>query len=89
MDVTAFDAAIADGSLPALEQAITWYRGSLLEGCEEEWAVSERALREQHYFTALETLANAALARQQPARPCRICACSSPPIRFAKRRTAF
>ena len=68
VDVIAFDAAIANGSLPALEQAIGLYQGSLLEGCSEEWAVSERALREQHYFTALETLANATMARQQPAR---------------------
>jgi DNA-binding SARP family transcriptional activator len=37
-DVIAFDAAIARGDTPSLEEAIALYRGALLEGCTEEWA---------------------------------------------------
>src|SRR5262249_36918476 len=40
-----------------LKQAVALYRGPLLEGCTELWAVPERTAREQAYLTALETLA--------------------------------
>jgi DNA-binding SARP family transcriptional activator len=65
-DVVAFDAAIARGDLPSIEQAVELYRGPLLEGCEEEWAFQERQSREQAYLTALETLAARALAEGEP-----------------------
>jgi non-specific serine/threonine protein kinase len=60
-DVCAFDAAIVDGSGPALEQAVKLYRGRLLEGCNEEWVGQERAVREQDCLQALLRLADSAL----------------------------
>jgi predicted ATPase/DNA-binding SARP family transcriptional activator len=62
-DVLAFEAAIARGDPPSLEQAVALYRGPFLEGCIEEWAFQERQVREQQYLGALETLA--ALAQAQ------------------------
>src|SRR5205085_1362126 len=50
----------------SLEEAVGLYRGSLLEGCPEEWAFQERQAREQAYLTALERLAADALARGRP-----------------------
>jgi predicted ATPase/class 3 adenylate cyclase len=67
VDVLAFDAAIAQGDRPALEQAVSLYRGPLLEGSGEEWAFHERQVREQAYLRALETLAADALAGGAPA----------------------
>src|SRR5438270_10149138 len=55
IDVVAFDRAIARGDLASLEEAISLYRGPLLEGCVEEWAFQERQAREQAYLAALET----------------------------------
>jgi DNA-binding SARP family transcriptional activator len=63
VDVLAFDAAIARGDLPALEQAVSLYRGPLLEGCEEEWVAEERRTRERAYLAALEALADDARTR--------------------------
>src|SRR5262249_9077534 len=57
-----FDAAIASGTLSALEQAVALYRGPLLEGCNEEWIPQEREAREQVYLQALQTLGDASLA---------------------------
>jgi hypothetical protein len=37
-----------------LERAVTLYRGPLLEGCAEEWAIPERTHRELAYLEALE-----------------------------------
>jgi predicted ATPase/class 3 adenylate cyclase/Tfp pilus assembly protein PilF len=62
-DVVAFDAAIAQGDDESLEQAVTLYRGPLLEGWDEEWVFEERQAREQAYLEALESLAAGALAR--------------------------
>jgi predicted ATPase/class 3 adenylate cyclase len=62
-DVLAFDAAIAAGDDGSLERAATLYRGPLLEGCAEEWALQERQARERAYLEGLETLAARALAR--------------------------
>src|SRR5262249_36414334 len=67
LDVRAFDAAIARGDPGSLEQAVSLYRGPLLEGCAEEWAFEERQVREQAYLTALETLAATAQAAGDPA----------------------
>lgn len=61
VDVAAFDAAIAAGSIPALARAVTLYRGPLLEGCSEEWIGQERLVREQDCLRALGILTNAAL----------------------------
>src|SRR5439155_6742184 len=66
-DVIAFDQAIARGDLPSLGEAIALYRGPLVEGCHEEWLAPERLAREQSYLTALETLADHALAGGDPA----------------------
>jgi predicted ATPase/DNA-binding SARP family transcriptional activator/uncharacterized protein HemY len=60
VDVLAFDAAIARGDIPALEQAAALYQGPLLEGCPEDWADQERREREQKYLRALQMLAEAA-----------------------------
>jgi predicted ATPase/class 3 adenylate cyclase/DNA-binding SARP family transcriptional activator len=63
VDVVAFDAAIAQGDPPALEQAVALYRGPLLEGWVEEWVFQERQAREQAYLQALESLAGRAMTR--------------------------
>jgi predicted ATPase/DNA-binding SARP family transcriptional activator len=63
VDVLAFDAAVERGETSDLEQAVALYRGPLLEGCGDEWALPEREAREQAYLGALETLAAEALAR--------------------------
>jgi predicted ATPase/DNA-binding SARP family transcriptional activator len=67
VDVLAFDAAIARGDREGLEEAVTLYRGPLLEGCAEEWAFQERQPREQAYLTALERLAALALTEEDAA----------------------
>jgi DNA-binding SARP family transcriptional activator len=63
VDVVAFDAALARGDPVALEEAVSLYRGPLLEGCAEAWAFQERQVREQAYLDARERLAALALAR--------------------------
>ena len=63
IDVAAFDDALASGDDEALERAVGLYRGPLLEGCLEEWAVPERERREQAYLGARESLAARAAAR--------------------------
>jgi predicted ATPase/class 3 adenylate cyclase len=62
VDVLAFDAAILQGDLPSLEQAVSLYRGPLLEGCAEEWVFQERSCREQSYLQGLERLARHAVS---------------------------
>ncbi len=57
IDVLAFDAAIASGENAALREAMATYRGMLLEGCDEEWLLPERHVREQAYMSTLEMLA--------------------------------
>src|SRR5262249_34952029 len=49
-DVLEFDRYIAHGDLASLERAVALYRGPLLEGCSEEWALLERRLREEAYL---------------------------------------
>jgi predicted ATPase/DNA-binding SARP family transcriptional activator len=68
VDLIAFDAAIACGGTSDLERAVSLYRGPLLDGCLEEWAISERLAREQAVLSALETLADHALAEGDLAR---------------------
>jgi non-specific serine/threonine protein kinase len=67
VDVHIFDAASAEGSPSALAEAVALYRGPLLEGCLEEWALLERTSREEGFHTALERLAGEAMASRQPA----------------------
>jgi non-specific serine/threonine protein kinase len=57
VDVIAFDQAAAGGDPSSLKQALSRYRGALLEGCTEDWVLPERTAREQTYLLALETLA--------------------------------
>ena len=61
-DVLTFDRSIV-GSASEQRQAVALYRGPLLEGCTEEWALAARAERERSYLKALTSLA--AHARQQ------------------------
>ena len=62
VDVRTFDAALASKELSALEQAVGLYGGPLLEGCNEEWVFTDRAVREQNCLQALQTLGDAAVA---------------------------
>ncbi len=65
VDVVAFDAAITKGDSVSLAQAVSLYRGPLLEGCTEEWVLPEREAREQAYLQALEALAQSEIERQE------------------------
>jgi predicted ATPase/DNA-binding SARP family transcriptional activator len=67
VDVLDFDAAVAAGDEGSLERAVALYRGPLLEGCVEEWVFPERASRAEACLQALETLADRALERGDPA----------------------
>lgn len=60
IDVMQFDAAIARGDAASLDAAIALYRGRLLEGCGEEWALPEAEARERAYLGALKTRAASA-----------------------------
>ena len=66
VDALAFDTAVKkaslSGNLPDMEKAVALYGGPLLEGCQEEWVVQERASREQQCLQALQKLGEAALA---------------------------
>jgi DNA-binding SARP family transcriptional activator len=66
VDVVSFDTAIGRDDACSLETAIALYRGPLLEGCAEEWALPERQAREDAYLAALETLGVQAEARGDP-----------------------
>jgi DNA-binding SARP family transcriptional activator len=58
IDVREFDrAAQSHATRDARENALPLYRGPLLEGCLEEWAIPERERRRQSYFSFLESLA--------------------------------
>jgi predicted ATPase/DNA-binding SARP family transcriptional activator len=65
VDVVAFDAAIARGDTPSLEQAAALYGGILLRDCEcgADWVVSARAMRELQFAEALDRLAEDARTR--------------------------
>lgn len=67
VDVFAFDTALLVASESALAQAVDLYGGPLLEGCSEDWILSEREERELAYLAALERLAERAQARQDHA----------------------
>jgi predicted ATPase/DNA-binding SARP family transcriptional activator len=63
-DVAAFEAALRDASragspeeqLRCLTEAAEWYRGELLPGCYEEWALLERERLAEAYLQALSQL---------------------------------
>ncbi len=63
VDLLTFDAAVARGDSESLAIAVELYRGTLLEGCAEEWVFPEREAREQACLNALERLAKQALTR--------------------------
>ena len=63
VDVIAFDQAIERGDAASLQAAALLYQGPLLEGCFDEWVLSEREARERALADALETLAHDASAR--------------------------
>lgn len=58
VDIVTFDAALIGKKPEALKEAVTLYRGALLEDCSEEWAAQERNIREQDCLQALQTLAD-------------------------------
>jgi|SRR5579884_221062 len=66
VDALVFDSLIAAKDLDSLAEAVAVYRGPLLEGCAEEWVISEREAREQAYLHALEMLAAHGMARGDP-----------------------
>ncbi|MGC4047072.1 MAG: BTAD domain-containing putative transcriptional regulator [Armatimonas sp.] len=59
-DILTFDLAMArfakTGDPSTAEDAVTLYRGPLLEGANEDWILGERALRERSALEALELL---------------------------------
>jgi len=55
VDVVAFDTAVT-GDSAGLRKAIDLYKGPLLEGCDEPWAVEARDARQELYLGALERL---------------------------------
>ncbi len=57
VDLLVFDKAIKQGGVDALKRAVTLYRGELLEGVGEVWAMGERETRRQAFLKALESLA--------------------------------
>ena len=62
-DVQVFDTLLQDRSPAAKERrvaAVALYRGPLLEGCTDDWALEERNCREQVYLAALEALSEEA-----------------------------
>lgn len=64
VDVITFDTGIAGKSDGGREAAVAArFRGTLLEGCYEEWALAEQQWREEAYETARTTLADSAMGR--------------------------
>lgn len=55
-DVLAFDRAIREDTIDALQRAVTLYRAPLLEGCDEIWAAPEQQPRREAYLQALARL---------------------------------
>jgi predicted ATPase/DNA-binding SARP family transcriptional activator len=66
VDAIAFDESVRRGDRAGLERAVSLYRGPLLEGCAEEWALVDRTAREQACLQALEALAKLALDAAAP-----------------------
>src|SRR5262245_24156722 len=53
IDVLEFDSFVERGDLESFKNAVSLYRGPLMEGCAEEWILPERDAREQAYIRAL------------------------------------
>jgi predicted ATPase/DNA-binding SARP family transcriptional activator len=77
-DFVVFDTAVARPRTEAGEdagaereerllEAVSLYRGPLLQDCTEDWVTVERETRAQSYVAALEALAKIALSRGEPA----------------------
>jgi hypothetical protein len=62
VDVLEFDRALNRKDGASLADAVALYRGPLLVECDEDWALPERARREQAYLQALDRLAAQARA---------------------------
>ncbi len=60
VDLLDFDASIDSKDAALLQRAVRLYRGSLIEGCQEEWVQSDRSRREQACLNSLEMLASIA-----------------------------
>lgn len=68
IDMLAFDKAVKQGGADALKRLVALYRGELLEGVGELWAMGERETRRQAFLKALESLAAYAHADGDTAR---------------------
>ncbi len=65
VDTIAFEQALAQGDRAAMEQAVSLYRGPLLEGWEEGWVVKARERYRNLYVNALRQLAEQAAAEHE------------------------
>lgn len=60
VDLLVFDASVASNDPHLLNRAVQLYRGSLIDGCQEEWIQTDRSRREQACLNSLELLASIA-----------------------------
>jgi predicted ATPase/DNA-binding SARP family transcriptional activator len=67
VDVVRFDRAVDGEDESSLRDAVAAYAGPLLEGCYEEWVLTERESRARRCLEALERLADGELKRENPA----------------------
>lgn len=67
VDLLTFDSCAACPDSSSMRRAVAAYRGSLLEGCNEEWVIELRDGRQQMCIAALEGLAAYESAEAQPA----------------------
>jgi predicted ATPase/DNA-binding SARP family transcriptional activator len=58
LDLREFDELVIKGGGENLERAVELYRGTLLEGCAEEWIFQDRDAREQDCLRILQKLAD-------------------------------
>lgn len=63
VDLSRFDALCHSAKLESLREAAELYRGQLLEGWNEEWALGDRNARQQAWMRALSLLAGEAESR--------------------------
>lgn len=67
VDVLEFDHAARQQEIDSMRRALDLYRGALLEGCGEVWAVQEREARELAALSMLDRLADIELEARRPA----------------------
>jgi predicted ATPase/DNA-binding SARP family transcriptional activator len=65
VDLIHFDRAFVRETSAGFQHAVSLYRGSLLEGCTEDWVFAERERREQECLRALQTLGDAGRNAQE------------------------